>query len=289
MEKKKYQIFISSPYKDLKVQRTKAIQAILNMGHLPSGMELFVAANEEQFEYIKRAIDDSDYYVLILGKCYGTISPATKKSYTEMEYEYAISKNKPILAFLSDEDINLNFQDKNIENIKKLRNMVLNANRLVKFWKSDEDLIECIIISLNNAFANNPQSGWVKKELNSTMDNELIFSTAHDYIIDFYPQVDPKLNVRNNAWYEKYKSGRIRQGGNLYLNFKDIFVERYLTLMTPFKTNDYSFFYNIINSDDNSLFEISIKEKNTTSIKFKINNLRNAKNQICLCWEANGF
>lgn len=29
--------------------------------------------DEEQFEYIKQVIDDSDYYVLILGGLYGTI------------------------------------------------------------------------------------------------------------------------------------------------------------------------------------------------------------------------
>jgi len=51
-------------------------------------MEAFPAADEEQFEFIKRLIDQTDYYVLLLGGRYGTISP-DGYSYTEKEYRYA--------------------------------------------------------------------------------------------------------------------------------------------------------------------------------------------------------
>ena len=47
---KKYQIFISSTYKDLIEARSKVRDAILSMMHFPVGMEMFNAADEEQWE-----------------------------------------------------------------------------------------------------------------------------------------------------------------------------------------------------------------------------------------------
>ena len=67
---KKYQIFISSTYKDLIEARSKVRDAILSMMHFPVGMEMFNAADEEQWEIIQETIDGSDYYVLILGQRY---------------------------------------------------------------------------------------------------------------------------------------------------------------------------------------------------------------------------
>ena len=54
---------------------------------IPAGMEAFVATDNEQFEVIKKVIDLCDYYILIIGKMYGTVNPATEVSYTEMEYD----------------------------------------------------------------------------------------------------------------------------------------------------------------------------------------------------------
>jgi hypothetical protein len=42
----KYQIFISSTFEDLKQERDIAIKAILEMGHIPVGMEIFSAGDE---------------------------------------------------------------------------------------------------------------------------------------------------------------------------------------------------------------------------------------------------
>ena len=38
-------------------------------------MELFPAADEEQLNFIKRVIDDCDYYLLIVGGRYGSTDP----------------------------------------------------------------------------------------------------------------------------------------------------------------------------------------------------------------------
>ena len=70
---KRYQIFISSTYKDLQEERQEVLKSILKLRHIPVGMEHFVATNEEQFEYIKRLLDETDYYVVIIGNRYGSI------------------------------------------------------------------------------------------------------------------------------------------------------------------------------------------------------------------------
>ena len=83
---KKYQIFISSTYIDLIDERQAAVEAILQSGHIPAGMELFAASNQSQWEIIKKWIDESDIYMLILGGRYGSIEQTSGLSYTELEY-----------------------------------------------------------------------------------------------------------------------------------------------------------------------------------------------------------
>lgn len=58
---KKYQIFICSTYEDLKEAKRKVQDAILSMYHFPVGMELFGAADEEQWKIIRETIESSDY------------------------------------------------------------------------------------------------------------------------------------------------------------------------------------------------------------------------------------
>jgi hypothetical protein len=42
---KRYQIFISSTFTDLKEERDEVTQAIMELGHFPYGMEAFPATN----------------------------------------------------------------------------------------------------------------------------------------------------------------------------------------------------------------------------------------------------
>lgn len=95
---KKLQVFVSSTYTDLKEERQAAVEAILDAGHIPAGMELFKAGNESQLKTIYKWIDESDVYMLILGGRYGAIESKSGKSYTQLEYEYALSKNIPVFA-----------------------------------------------------------------------------------------------------------------------------------------------------------------------------------------------
>src|SRR5580765_8889615 len=95
---RRLQVFVSSTYSDLIAERQAAVEAILTAGHIPAGMELFTAGDETQMDVIKQWIDASDAFLLILGDRYGSIEPTSGKSYTQIEYEYAVSNQKPLFA-----------------------------------------------------------------------------------------------------------------------------------------------------------------------------------------------
>lgn len=103
---KKYQVFVSSTYADLEKEREEVIKAILELGCIPSGMELFPAATDEQWTLIKRVIDECDYYLAIVAGRYGTLGSGGQ-SYTEMEYRYALKKNKPVMGFVHEDPTSL--------------------------------------------------------------------------------------------------------------------------------------------------------------------------------------
>ena len=96
---KRYQVFVSSTYEDLREERREVMQALLALDCIPTGMELFPAADDDSWSHIQRFISTCDYFVVIVGGRYGSIGP-DGKSYTEMEYDHAAEAGLPILAFL---------------------------------------------------------------------------------------------------------------------------------------------------------------------------------------------
>ncbi len=164
MTNKKYQVFLSSTYSDLMEERRKALEILLMADCIPAGMEAFVATDDEQFEVIKRVIDLCDYYILIIGKRYGTINMATVLSYTEMEYDYAKEKNIPVLAFVIDDSVSLadektDTDSNKIEKLKNFRDKAM-TNRLVSIWKTSDELIGKLSIAIMRAKSEIIRPGW---------------------------------------------------------------------------------------------------------------------------------
>ena len=99
MDGKIYKVFVSSTYDDLREERAAVQRALLQLDCLPVGMELFPAADEETWEFIKSQIEDADYYVVVVAGRYGSVAP-DGLSFTEKEYDYALAKNKPTIGFV---------------------------------------------------------------------------------------------------------------------------------------------------------------------------------------------
>jgi len=161
-------VFISSTYKDLISERQAAVEAILQAGHIPAGMELFSAGNESQKEVISRWIDESDVFMLILGGRYGTVEPKSGKSYVEIEYRHALLVEKPSFAIVIDEKaleekVKCFGQDvlelENRDKYEKFRNFVL--SKVSRFFSDVKDVKIAVLESLLEITRRYELSGWV--------------------------------------------------------------------------------------------------------------------------------
>lgn len=170
---KRYQIFVSSTYADLKEERQQVLQTLMEMDCIPSGMEMFPAADEEQWEFIKKVIDDCDYYLLIIGGRYGSLSN-DGISYTEKEYQYAVDNGIKVIAFLHESPDDLTVAKTDIdpilmEKLKVFRENVSNG-RLVKFWKHANELPGLVALSLTKTIKMYPAVGWVRANNQSSSE-----------------------------------------------------------------------------------------------------------------------
>ena len=86
------------------------MSAIVSAGHMATCLETWGIENEPQLEVIKRAVQDCQFYVVILGHCYGSIPSGKDKSYTELELDFAErhfgpEQPKRILSFILETDL----------------------------------------------------------------------------------------------------------------------------------------------------------------------------------------
>lgn len=163
---KKYQVFISSTYEDLKEERDQAIKAVLEMGHIPLGMEMFSAGDEEQWQLIARQIEATDYYVVIVGHRYGS-ETAEGISYTEKEYDYAKQCGVPTLGFVIDDKASWPYDKTDNDASKKVKLDLFKSkvrSKLVHFWSSKEDLHGKVSISLIKIMNTLPRIGWTRSD-----------------------------------------------------------------------------------------------------------------------------
>ena len=179
---KRYQVFISSTFQDLQNARQEVSQALLRADCFPAGMELFPAADEEQFEFIKTVIDQSDYYIIISAGRYGSIHPETGLSYTEMEYEYAVETGKPVIRLLHKDPFN-ELKGAEIEKTAKGRKALeqfrekLRKSSLVGFWKNPRELMAETLFALQDVQKRKPAIGWVQSTSIATTEALLEIET----------------------------------------------------------------------------------------------------------------
>lgn len=175
--KKKLQVFVSSTYEDLLEERQSAVQAVLNSGHIPAGMELFTAGDESQKETIKKWIDESDVYLLILGGRYGTVDKNTGKSYTHWEYDYAGTVGKPRFAVVIKDDAleekvkikgTKMMEKDNPALYKKFRSEVL--KKMCKFYSDTKDIQLAIFQKLAEYSNSKELIGWVQGKEIATIE-----------------------------------------------------------------------------------------------------------------------
>lgn len=177
---KRYQIFISSTYSDLQLERQAVLESVLKLRHIPVGMEHFVSTNDEQFNYIKRLLDETDYYIIIIGNRYGS-QTGDGISYTEKEFDYAVNLGIPVIAFIHSKPDSLPVSKSDIEpdvvqKLDKFRDKVMH-HRLVSYfsWENPSDLSAEVVVALVNTINDYPRPGWerVASYENSDLLNQI--------------------------------------------------------------------------------------------------------------------
>lgn len=209
---KRYQVFVSSTFRDLEEARQEVMQALLEQDCMPSGMELFPATNEDQWSLIKKVIDDSDYYIVVVAGRYGSVGPSGQ-SYTEMEYRYALETGKPILGFVHRNigELPAKFSETGTENKEKLESFhELVKQKHCKFWETPAELGGHVSRSLIKLTKSHPAIGWVRGNL---VPDE----SATEEILNLRRRID-ELELENRSMKTSEPEGAedLEQGNDKY-------------------------------------------------------------------------
>ena len=238
---KKLQVFVSSTYLDLIQERQKAVEGILRAKHIPAGMELFIPSDKSQWSIIQEWIKNSDLLLLILGGRYGSIDLESGKSYTQLEYEFALLNKIPVFAiilnkqFLANKksnDINLNVYENETENpsIEKYNSFM----KIVKSYyaREVEDINQIpteVSLALNDFMSKDAKEyhfrGWVRGD---ERPNPLTMDIGY--------------NIRNFL-DEKERQGRVKDTIEMYRGefrlFQRYFGEKMITEIGTSEIKEY--------------------------------------------------
>ncbi len=288
MKEIKYQVFISSTYTDLIDERQAAVEAVLESGNIPAGMEQFTSGNIAQWELIKNWIKQSDIYMLIIGCRYGTKHPKSHRSYTEMEYMYAKKINKPIFALLAsssfiENKIKDGFVDIHSNDyflLIKFKSVI--SKKIVNYFDNRDQIKLFTVRSLNEICDKiNESSGWVKNYQTDHCFSDIDLLFSRHWIIGqgTLPDIEEKHNylaIKKMAkdhsdstiyigsphmsyWTQPSSETRIEW---LLKNTKNLKIELVLYIPTRKIENDYI---------DNRNYSVKIFEKLLIKYKDRIN------------------
>lgn len=247
---KKYQVFISSTYEDLKEERKKVQDTILSMYQFPIGMEMFSAADEEQWEIIKETIDSSDYYVLIIGHRYGSVIEKglyAGISYTEKEFRYALKQKIPVLAFLIDDKIAVT-PDKIEQDASKSKKLIqfikeVKDVKTVQWWTSKDDLANKVSIALSKEIRKGKRPGWTRMGGDNKSDKfkskevlDIINRLQNSDILEFEMFIKYVKNVQ--GYRIRFTNQYVK-----YLNDSDLSMEQYMIEKGLTEKEFYSSYY----------------------------------------------
>jgi len=229
--RKRLQVFVSSTYDDLKVERQAAVEAILSHGHIPAGMELFTSGDESQMDVIKQWIEDSDVYLLILGGRYGSIEPNSGKSYTQLEYEYAIELGKPYFACVVKEVAQEHrlrehgskvTETENPKELKAFRQLV--ESKIRKEWEDIKDIKIIVGETLGALSRREDLVGWVRADqvtVNPAIAEEMArLSKENEQLRSQIASASPAEELINGLTYEELYS--LLSHRNLIVFFESI-------------------------------------------------------------------
>lgn len=169
-KRRKFSVFISSTYEDLKEERQALMGVALENNFIPVGMEQFHAAPTTQWNVITKMIDECDFYLLVIGGRYGSIDEESGISYTEKEYNYAKTREMPVLILIKEfsaingeeQDVGNDKYDK-MKKLDEFREKVKNDGNTVDFFTDINSLKYKASPTFRNAVEYvDDSAGWVR-------------------------------------------------------------------------------------------------------------------------------
>lgn len=137
-------VFLSSTYRDLIKHRAAATAALERLA-VPTGrMEIFGARAEEPLTACIEEIEKCDLFVGVYAHRYGFTPNDEDRSITEIEYDYAKAREKPIFCFIVDEGFrwakSLKEEEPGKGRLQLFLTTKIRARHVVDTFRSPDDL-----------------------------------------------------------------------------------------------------------------------------------------------------
>jgi hypothetical protein len=171
-------------------------------------MEQFAPGDDTALERIRKWIDESDAFVLLLAGRYGSIEPSSGRGYVELEYEYALQSKKPLFALV----VSKEHHDRRVrefglrvdereqpEKYKEFRTAV--TRRLCMFWNDRKDIKSAILQKLPELALRHDLTGWVRREASTQPQILYDFRQvcgSFGVIDDWYDRVEEEVRISGN-------------------------------------------------------------------------------------------
>ncbi|TEU24969.1 DUF4062 domain-containing protein [Alkanindiges illinoisensis] len=191
---KRYHVFICTSGVDMQAERVVLSQALVSQGFFSWGLEQRTPLTTA---FARRQIDDCDYFVLLLGGCYGDLS-ASGVSYMHLEYIYAVTKQKPILVLMHEAPDSRapELQEKTGEGKSKFsdfRQQLQRERDVVVSYRNMRDLEMAVRHAMPQMIERYPSAGWIRPQNTQKLQEE----------VDQLRQKIAQLELKNNVFREE--------------------------------------------------------------------------------------
>lgn len=229
---KRYQVFISTSGSEMQPERIVLSQTLVGMGFFSWGLEKRTPLSTT---FARRQIDDCDYVVMILGSQYGEQS-VSGVGYMHLEYIYAVTKQKPIIAFIHEDpdsrDESLHDTKPELrEKFKEFRNLIMEQVDQIFMYRTMRSLELAVRLNMSQILERYPVIGWVRPQNTQVLHDEIEALKAKIIQLEMNAgtrEEDPFLNIKKVSMHEdfafEYRMHAYQDG-----NFKELKVMRYMT------------------------------------------------------------
>jgi len=170
--------------------------------------------------------------MLILGARYGTLEPKSGKSYTHIEYDYAISKNIPVFSvvlnqiFLTNKIVEMGLDKvtelQNPDKYKTFKEFVM--SKIIREVEDCKDIKLAVHTTLNEFINSYDLAGWVRggtgEDYNSLVKENKELYKENSKLLKQIESLNKKLSTKSNTVIGEY---------NFY-DLVEIFKEKMFTV-----------------------------------------------------------